>query len=261
MKKLILTQMDSNKHYIFPSRLIYFILILVVTILLTLPIQDFILYSPKMTDNSMEYKLSLINFIIIPCLITIFLIIEKLKSQNIKPNLDFWHVKNIKALAAFPFVFHVCIAFPIAQLYRNITNHAYTPDNIYIILGAITFAPIFEEFLFREILLKGLSSRYSKWLSILITGVFFGLLHFSPSEIAVIAVAIALGIYLSWVYYQTKNLGACIVLHFIANSTAILLPMLYMVIGNYIFCMSAVTLLTVVYYLYKQKIKTIKQKV
>jgi hypothetical protein len=92
------------------------------------------------------------------------------------------------------------------------------------ILGFITIviaAPILEELIFRGIILDGLLKRYSPTKSILFSSFLFGLVHLNPWQFIS---AMIIGCFAGWVYYRTKNLLLCILIHFINN----LLPFIEM---------------------------------
>lgn len=75
-------------------------------------------------------------------------------------------------------------------------------------------APIFEEVLYRGVLLKGLSKRYSTKKAIIYSALIFGIAHLNiPQGIN----AFLLGIIIGLVYYYTNSIFICIVMHFTNN--------------------------------------------
>jgi len=90
------------------------------------------------------------------------------------------------------------------------------------IYGFITIAvaaPILEEILFRGIILNGLLKRYSPQKAILVSAFLFGIVHLNPWQFFG---AFLIGIFMGYVYYHTKNIGYCILIHFSGNFTAAL---------------------------------------
>ena len=86
--------------------------------------------------------------------------------------------------------------------------------------GFITIAiaaPILEEWLFRGIILDGLLKRYSAKKAILLSSFLFGILHLNPWQFVG---AFILGIFIGYIYFHTKNLGYCILIHFSNNFVA-----------------------------------------
>lgn len=85
------------------------------------------------------------------------------------------------------------------------------------ILAFITMviaAPVAEELIFRGIILDGLLRKYTPLKSILISSLIFGLVHLNPWQFVA---GFTIGIFAGWVYYHTRNLTACIVIHAAAN--------------------------------------------
>lgn len=78
-------------------------------------------------------------------------------------------------------------------------------------------APVFEEVLFRGLLLPGLLKNYGPGRAILQSSLLFGLFHLNPGQALASAL---LGLLLGWVYWRTGSLLACIWLHFLNNAAA-----------------------------------------
>ncbi len=97
-----------------------------------------------------------------------------------------------------------------------------------LVLATCIFAPVFEEILFRGILLKGLINRSKNekevWLAILFTSFMFGLIHMNPWQF--IAAMIS-GIALGYVYYRTKSLGNTIFMHALNNGISVYVLLQY----------------------------------
>ena len=85
----------------------------------------------------------------------------------------------------------------------------------YVALGVA--APILEEFLFRKIILEGLEQNYGARKAIFWSAVFFALFHMNPWQAIG---AFAGGLFLGWVYLNTRDIWLCIFIHFINNSLA-----------------------------------------
>lgn len=77
-------------------------------------------------------------------------------------------------------------------------------------------APIFEEIIFRGIILKGmLNFKVSPAIAILINGFIFGLAHMNPWQFIGAGI---LGIIFGFVYYRTKSLLIPMILHCLNNT-------------------------------------------
>ena len=86
---------------------------------------------------------------------------------------------------------------------------------------AVAIGPgIVEELWCRGFLGRGLSARYGLVAGVLLTSVFFALMHIDPSQLFVIAL---MGIYLHFVYVATRSIWAPILLHMMNNAVSILL--------------------------------------
>jgi len=87
----------------------------------------------------------------------------------------------------------------------------------YGLLAVAVMAPIFEEFIFRGVMLDGLLKRKSSWAAILISAAMFGLVHLNPWQFIA---AMVIGTFAGWVYSRTRSLIYCIIIHFANNFTA-----------------------------------------
>ena len=80
----------------------------------------------------------------------------------------------------------------------------------------VVAAPIFEELIFRGIILDGLLKKYTPVKAILVSALLFGLVHLNPWQFVT---GFILGIFSGWVYYHSRSLLACIIIHATANLT------------------------------------------
>jgi hypothetical protein len=90
----------------------------------------------------------------------------------------------------------------------------------------IIAAPLFEEFLFRGILLSYLRTKLGVYSSIFLSALIFSLFHFSPSQsienISLLLTLFVFGSYLGFVYLKTRSLYASILLHVTFNSISVI---------------------------------------
>ena len=82
---------------------------------------------------------------------------------------------------------------------------------------AIVSAPVLEELLCRGVLFEVLNRRWGVKVSILVSALFFGLLHFSPANAIVAVVA---GLIFGVLYVRTSSLYITIIIHAINNALA-----------------------------------------
>jgi len=81
------------------------------------------------------------------------------------------------------------------------------------LLSAVVIAPVFEELLFRRILLTRLV-RFGEWPAVLVSALIFSLVHGNFFQIFY---AFAVGILLGWLYLRTGRLLYTVLLHFLLN--------------------------------------------
>ena len=82
------------------------------------------------------------------------------------------------------------------------------------------FAPIFEEWLCRGMVLRGLLTRMKPAWAIVISALFFAVIHMNPWQALN---AFAIGLVMGYVYYKTGSLWLTMLIHFVNNGTAVVL--------------------------------------
>ena len=75
-------------------------------------------------------------------------------------------------------------------------------------------APLLEELIFRGVILDGLLRRYSPRVAIVASGLLFGAVHMNWIQFVS---AGSFGLLAGWVYYRSRSLGTCVVMHAAAN--------------------------------------------
>ncbi|MCB2339063.1 CPBP family intramembrane glutamic endopeptidase [Clostridium estertheticum] len=91
---------------------------------------------------------------------------------------------------------------------------------IIMILSSAVIAPIYEEVIFRGILLKGMANKINSNLALIISALIFALLHMNiPQGIN----AFLLGLIIGAIYLSSNSIYLCIFAHFINNSVAIII--------------------------------------
>ena len=81
-------------------------------------------------------------------------------------------------------------------------------------------APFFEEWLCRGMVLRGLLTRMKPGWAIVISALFFALIHFNPWQALN---AFIIGMVMGFVYYKTGSLKLTMLLHFINNASAVVI--------------------------------------
>ena len=87
-------------------------------------------------------------------------------------------------------------------------------------ISVAVYAAVFEEWLCRGVLLRGLLVRMKPVWAIVVSALFFSVIHMNPWQGLN---AFLLGLLLGYIYYKTGSLWLTMLLHFVNNGTAIAL--------------------------------------
>ena len=87
-------------------------------------------------------------------------------------------------------------------------------------LLAAVFAPVFEEWLCRGMVLRGLLTRLKPGWAIVVSALFFAIIHLNPWQALN---AFIIGVVMGYVYYKTGCLWLTMLIHFVNNGTAVVL--------------------------------------
>ena len=82
------------------------------------------------------------------------------------------------------------------------------------------FPPIFEEWLCRGMVLRGLLTKMSPKWAIVISALFFALIHANPWQALN---AFLIGLMMGYVYFKTGSLILTMIIHFVNNGTAVVM--------------------------------------
>lgn len=119
--------------------------------------------------------------------------------------------------------------FPSGILSRFIENSGLNPgtrssvsmENPFVIVLAyiaVALIPaVFEEFVFRGVILKTLS-KHGKGLAIIVSSVLFGFLHLNVPSIVFATIC---GLVFGFIYVKTQNIWMCVAIHFLNNAIAV----------------------------------------
>lgn len=92
------------------------------------------------------------------------------------------------------------------------------------ILGIAVLGPILEELLFRGGVTRVLLTQYSPAKAIFLSALIFGIFHINPAQVVSAFLA---GLLFAWIYYRTRSLVPCILIHILNNSLAVALSLRY----------------------------------
>lgn len=91
-------------------------------------------------------------------------------------------------------------------------------DSIISIVAICILAPVAEELVFREGILREMQASGAKpWIAIMTSALCFAVVHGNPMQMVPAAV---MGVALGWLYYRTGDVRLCIPAHILNNSVA-----------------------------------------
>ena len=88
------------------------------------------------------------------------------------------------------------------------------------LLSVSIFAPLFEEWLCRGLVLRGLLQKMNPFSAIAVSAAFFAILHMNPWQAIP---AFILGLLFGYVYYKTGSLKLTMLMHCVNNTLAVVL--------------------------------------
>ena len=210
--------------------------------------------------NDDSFALSIIIAIVA---VWIYLIICKLRRKDIS---EYIHTKKIPLMISVMSVVAVIGGRLIVAVYYNLVegvalfeksiaeSAATTPnlssgwDYVIALFGVLVVAPLFEEFLFRGLVMGELKKIMRPWAAIIIQAVLFGVLH---GYLFQGVFAGFMGIFLGIIYHRTKNIGTAAVCHGIFNLTSPLMLTGLAMRGNIVFAVIGIVLMALsLFYIY-----------
>lgn len=204
----------------FPSKVYQFITVLLLSVLINMPFFVLQIKYEFLNEGQFAMLFFILIFIVSIC---IFSFINKKRGHKVALKIKFnyndrpilvWSSLAIFAIHALYLLTHVVI------------NNSFelTEFNLILFLGATISAPVLEELVFRHFFLTGLLITHKPLSAIVINTLVFGLIHIQPSQVFI---GLLFGLIFSTAYYRTRSIGLCIVLHLLANVTALILPYIY----------------------------------
>jgi uncharacterized protein len=154
----------------------------------------------------------------LPLLAVIFIGLRIFQNGSIANGREEFRKINIYIIATC-----VIIAYGIVYFIRPFESLILLPHeyhlkdwdlNVFVVLSNIIAAPILEELLFRGIFLKGLLEKYNPAFAIIFSSILFAVLHIYPWHIVLM---LFVGLLQGWLYYRTRSLPMCIILHSLYN--------------------------------------------
>jgi uncharacterized protein len=100
---------------------------------------------------------------------------------------------------------------------------------IMLIISAVVVAPIYEEIIFRGILLKGMAKRINPIIALVISSLLFAVVHLNIPQFIN---ALLLGLVIGFIYLTTQSIYLSIFAHFINNLLALTISSRFALIGG-----------------------------
>lgn len=85
-------------------------------------------------------------------------------------------------------------------------------------LCMVLLGPALEEVLFRGAVMQELMRRYRPWEAVALSGLLFGVTHINPAQVVA---GCLMGILLGWIYWRTRSLLPCVLVHVLNNGLAV----------------------------------------
>lgn len=92
------------------------------------------------------------------------------------------------------------------------------------VLDIALLSPILEELMFRGAITRELLRKFRPGMAIFISGLLFGLIHFNPVQSVF---GFLMGMLLAWLYWRTRSVIPCIVVHVLNNSLSVWAMLMY----------------------------------
>ena len=152
------------------------------------------------------------------------------KMSGIKKLFFFNHVPFVVypillvlSLAVIVLIDPLISLIPLPDVINKMFQDLFAAKSPFTILLLVVCAPVFEELLFRGIILESFLHKYSPQRAIFWSSILFGLIHLNPWQFIA---AFAGGLLIGWVYWQTRSLYTSIFIHFIMNFFSFLVSLL-----------------------------------
>lgn len=215
-----------NRHIAYPSlkALLQLFLVLLFYMLLTGLVQGLVDYFFKSRLSPLMTSFIQLLAYVISMLLTVSYAVNKRKKDG-QSGLSFngfagW-VAPVVLIATIGFIVgleRISLLLPMPASVERFFEALFKKD-IFSVIMLVIAAPVLEEILCRGIVLKGLLASYSPRKAIIISAVFFGLIHMNPWQAIPAFVS---GLWLGWIFYKTRSVIPGMIVHATINGTAVL---------------------------------------
>ncbi|MCU4156297.1 CPBP family intramembrane metalloprotease [Carboxylicivirga sp. A043] len=112
---------------------------------------------------------------------------------------------------------------PMPDLFKEMFKELASLNGFGAFAMMVIAAPLFEELIFRGIILDGMLKRYSPAKAIFWSSFLFGFVHLNPWQFVT---GLVIGAFIGWVYYRTRSLSISMIIHAAVNGTSFFLKFL-----------------------------------
>jgi len=246
--KLVNFSKDEVKSFGIIHALLVIVLLIILSVLVGLVMQGVVKIVPVL--DKWKYAISyIVSFGITVIIVKYWIKIALFNSKR---------VKTIVYLLIIPFIISLSILldgiinlFPESEMLKRMMEEIEFNVPGFIMLAIA--APVFEELIFRGIILKKFLEKYNPTVAIVASAFLFGLVHYNlPQFVAAFVVGIVLG----WVFWKTQSIWPGIFLHFVNNSLSFYLAKKFEsvnvtvrdIIGNNVYYISLIIICVLVCY-------------
>lgn len=139
-------------------------------------------------------------------------IVARFSTRGLDPLLLLWGVLLMVASSV--------VTEPLLNLLPEIPN--VYGRGVWALLTLVVMAPLFEEVIFRGMVLESTRARYGVVVAWLVSSVVFGIAHLHPT---VAVNALVMGLVLGYIYIRSDSLWSTVILHAVNNALAYVLLM------------------------------------
>lgn len=222
---------DASKMFLYDivvKNLLVFIIMYIVTVMIN---SKGFVYSEYLASHQLvAYLLTLISPLVLMCVIFMFHKKNKIKIfESLKPQQKTTSISWIIVIIIPLIVFFMgsglfnSIEHIFSSLGMKESALVFKRDNIWKLLASIfsmaLLPAIFEEIVYRGVVLKGLLSRFKPYVAIITSAVLFMFMH---GSIAQTFYQLFLGLIFGFVVYKTSNILLSMIMHFVNNATILI---------------------------------------
>ena len=222
---------DASKMFLYDivvKNLLVFIIMYIVTVMIN---SKGFVYSEYLASHQLvAYLLTLISPLVLMCVIFMFHKNNKIKIfESLKPQQKTTSISWIIVIIIPLIVFFMgsglfnSIEHIFSSLGMKESALVFKRDNIWKLLASIfsmaLLPAIFEEIVYRGVVLKGLLSKFKPTVAIIISAVLFMLMH---GNITQTFYQLFLGLIFGFVVYKTSNILLSMIMHFVNNATILI---------------------------------------